>query len=126
MNNKSKVLKRNGKLHSFSGPAVIHANGDKEYWIGGIEYTPNQWRELVKEINGTALLFRKFHLGEIDETTLQLELEQSCEISAIVHADTGVVLEYKVNGVHFSNSQWSQYYVEMEKLFHQMRGSKSN
>ena len=34
-----------GKLHNWEGPALITADGKKEYHIHGIKYTLDGWKE---------------------------------------------------------------------------------
>lgn len=43
-----------GKLHNWDGPALI-PEGDKkrkEYYIYGIQYTEEEWKDRIKDQNG--------------------------------------------------------------------------
>ena len=49
--NGTKIWYQNDKLHRLDGPAVEWGNGDKEYWIEGKEYSYDEWKKKVEEIN---------------------------------------------------------------------------
>lgn len=34
---------KNGKLHRTDGPAIEYANGNKEWWVEGKEYTKEEF-----------------------------------------------------------------------------------
>jgi hypothetical protein len=48
MNNGSKLWYLNGKLHRKNGPAIISAHGSEKWYLGGVEFTFNEWLEKVK------------------------------------------------------------------------------
>jgi len=37
------------RLHRTTGPAVLYLNGDKEYWIEGVQLTEKEYRERDEE-----------------------------------------------------------------------------
>ena len=41
-------LYKDGKLHRTDGPAVEYTDGDKEWWIEGIEYSNNKLQSLIE------------------------------------------------------------------------------
>ena len=41
-----------GKLHNWEGPALITADGKKEYHIHGIKYTLDGWKEARRNREG--------------------------------------------------------------------------
>ena len=44
----TKVWYRNGLKHRIDGPAVIRENGEKEYWLDGVQYaTENEYNFFV-------------------------------------------------------------------------------
>lgn len=42
----------NGKLHNWDGPALIHPNGEEEYYLNGIKKTKDEWKEAIKNKTG--------------------------------------------------------------------------
>jgi hypothetical protein len=38
---------QHGILHRETGPAIIHANGDVEFWLNHVKYTEEEWAEKV-------------------------------------------------------------------------------
>ncbi len=36
----------NGEFHNPNGPAAIYPNGNIEYWLDGIIYSKERWKEL--------------------------------------------------------------------------------
>ena len=42
----------NNKLHNHEGPAIIHPNGKKEYYLFGIEYTADKFNAIVQDREG--------------------------------------------------------------------------
>ena len=40
------------KLHSWDEPALVHPNGKKEYYIHGIQYTHDGWKEARRNREG--------------------------------------------------------------------------
>ena len=41
-----------GKLHSWDEPALVHPTGKKEYYIHGIQYTFDGWKEARRNREG--------------------------------------------------------------------------
>jgi len=41
-----------GKLHNTEGPAVIHPNGKKEYYINGIKLSVEEYKEAKRNTKG--------------------------------------------------------------------------
>lgn len=41
-----------GKLHSWDEPALVHPDGKKEYYIHGIKYTLDGWKEARRNREG--------------------------------------------------------------------------
>ena len=39
---------KDGKLHNWEGPAVIHPDGKEEYFINGNEHTKDSWKKAKK------------------------------------------------------------------------------
>ena len=37
---------KNGKLHREDGPAIEYANGSKEWWLNGVEYTEELFNKI--------------------------------------------------------------------------------
>jgi hypothetical protein len=37
------------KRHRIGGPALIYSSGTQEYWVGGIQYTEEQYPKAVLE-----------------------------------------------------------------------------
>jgi len=57
---------QHGKRHRETGPAIIHANGDIEFWLNHVEYTEEEWAEKVGMIRGMRrheILVMKHKLG---------------------------------------------------------------
>ena len=48
----TKAISWNGKLHSWDGPALVTPNGKKEYYIYGMEYTKDDYKERKKALKG--------------------------------------------------------------------------
>jgi hypothetical protein len=46
-NNGDKFWYQNDQLHRIDGPAVEYASGAKSWYIKGVEYTFNEWLNLV-------------------------------------------------------------------------------
>jgi len=46
----------NGKLHRESGPAIEYNNGNKQWYINGIEYTEQKHRSEMRSIKLKKLL----------------------------------------------------------------------
>ena len=42
----------NNQLHNHDGPAVIHPDGKKEYYLFGIEYTPEKFNAILQDREG--------------------------------------------------------------------------
>lgn len=49
----TKAKSWNGKLHCWDGPALITPEGKKEYYIYGLQYTQDAWKEAKSNRNGT-------------------------------------------------------------------------
>ncbi len=43
----------NGNLHNLEGPAVIHPNGEVEYWIESKRYSKDDWEKKVQKIKSS-------------------------------------------------------------------------
>ena len=43
---------KDGKLHNWEGPAVIHPDGKEEYFINGSSFTQDEWKKAKKDANG--------------------------------------------------------------------------
>jgi hypothetical protein len=43
---------KDGKLHNWDGPAVIHPDGKEEYFINGFEHTKDSWKKARKSGDG--------------------------------------------------------------------------
>jgi hypothetical protein len=41
----TKIWLFNNLLHNINGPAVIHPNGNKEYWLSGDQYNEFEWNK---------------------------------------------------------------------------------
>jgi len=41
-----------GKLHNWDGPALIKADGSEEYYLNGIKYSKDKWKEFNKNKSG--------------------------------------------------------------------------
>ena len=39
---------KDGKLHNWEGPAVVHPDGKEEYFINGFEHTKDGWKKAKK------------------------------------------------------------------------------
>ena len=37
-----------GKLHREDGPAIEHSDGSKEWWVNGVQFTEEEFKNLVK------------------------------------------------------------------------------
>jgi hypothetical protein len=48
----------NKTRHRVGGPAVIHPNGDKEWWLFGVSYSEEEYNVLLYDTN-TSLEFLK-------------------------------------------------------------------
>jgi hypothetical protein len=48
----TKALSWNGKLHSWDSPALITPEGKKEYYLYGIQYTHEEWKERRSDRSG--------------------------------------------------------------------------
>lgn len=40
---------KDGKLHNWDGPAVIHPDGKEEYFINGSSFTQDAWKKAKKD-----------------------------------------------------------------------------
>ena len=40
------------KLHNHDGPAIVHPNGKKEYYLFGMEYTPEKFNDILQDREG--------------------------------------------------------------------------
>ena len=40
---------KDGKLHNWEGPAVIHPDGKVEYFINGFQHTKDSWKKARKD-----------------------------------------------------------------------------
>ena len=40
------------KLHNHDGPAIIHPDGKKEYYLFGIPYTPEKFNAVLQDREG--------------------------------------------------------------------------
>jgi hypothetical protein len=54
---------KDGKLHNWEGPAMIHPTGKKEYFINGSQLTKDGWEKAKKD--GVGLPWFKSGLGNI-------------------------------------------------------------
>ena len=43
---------KDGKLHNWEGPAVVHPDGKEEYFINGFEHTKDGWKKAKKAGDG--------------------------------------------------------------------------
>lgn len=41
----------NGKFHREKGPAVEYSDGEKEWWIHGVQYTEEEFNQLLEKKN---------------------------------------------------------------------------
>jgi hypothetical protein len=41
-----------GKLHSWDEPALVHPDGKKEYYINGVKYSFDDWKEARRNRSG--------------------------------------------------------------------------
>ena len=48
----TKAVSWNGKLHNWEGPALITPEGKKEYYLYGIEYNLEDWKERKSQREG--------------------------------------------------------------------------
>lgn len=48
----TRALSFNNKLHSWDEPALVLPDGKKEYYIYGIEYTKEEWKEAKSNWSG--------------------------------------------------------------------------
>jgi len=46
----------NGKLHNEFGPAVIHADGDREWFLDDKQYTPTEWTAEMARRKGITVI----------------------------------------------------------------------
>lgn len=46
------ALSWDGKLHSWESAALVHPDGKKEYYLYGIQYTQEQWKERKSDRSG--------------------------------------------------------------------------
>jgi hypothetical protein len=42
----------NGKFHCMDGPAIVRANGKKEYFINGFEYSEKDYKLALRDQKG--------------------------------------------------------------------------
>jgi hypothetical protein len=54
----TKAWYQNNKRHRTDGPAVEYAGGEKAWWFKGVEYTFNEWLELVDTTEPQKTLMR--------------------------------------------------------------------
>lgn len=52
VNERGNVIWKNveGQYHRHDGPAVERPNGTKAWWIGGVKYTEEEWREKINQL----------------------------------------------------------------------------
>ena len=62
--NGTKHWRQNDKLHRLDGPAIEWSDGSKEYFIEGIEYTYEEWKQKVEELNNPV---KEMTVGEVSE-----------------------------------------------------------
>jgi hypothetical protein len=48
----TKAISWDNKLHNWDGPALITPDGKKEYYIYGIQYTLEDWKERKRQREG--------------------------------------------------------------------------
>ncbi len=48
----TRAVSWDGKLHNWEGPALITPKGKKEYYLYGIEYNMEDWKERRKQREG--------------------------------------------------------------------------
>ena len=53
---------KDGKLHNWEGPAVVHPDGKVEYFINGFEHTKDSWKKARK--SGIGLPWFKSSMGK--------------------------------------------------------------
>ena len=47
----TKIWTKNGHCHRIDGPAVIYSDGDKRWFLKGIEYDPMTWLLKIHEMS---------------------------------------------------------------------------
>ena len=59
MKNTKRKMWRNavGQYHREDGPAIEYADGTKEWWINGKQYSIEEYMELISEENRDKILF---------------------------------------------------------------------